>query len=160
MSPSFMLPPLFRRSCDSSEIDRQGLHYANLISERSCFFESIFDRFLQFSQKLFRITKSFIYHMKDLKKEHLILLRQRAWLSLKDSHALEIEPRTVSTKIDILAFADHLHPISKILSIGTLQGFLLKYVTLSQLNRLKRYEPSKFEVSKKGAIYLIKWTVF
>ena len=58
--------------------------------------------------------------MKDLKKEHLILLRQRAWLSLKDSHALEIEPRTVSTKIDILAFADRLHPISKILSIGTL----------------------------------------
>ena len=98
--------------------------------------------------------------MKDLKKEHLILLRQRAWLSLKDSHALEIEPRTVSTKIDILAFADHLHPISKILSIGTLQGFLLKYVTLSQLNRLKRYEPSKFEVSKKGAIYLIKWPFF
>ena len=96
------------------------IHYANLISERSCFFESIFDRFLQFSQKLFRITKSFIYHMKDLKKEHLILLRQRAWLSLKDSHALEIKPRTVSTKIDILAFADHLHPISKILSIGTL----------------------------------------
>ena len=58
--------------------------------------------------------------MKDLKKEHLILLRQRAWLPLKDSHALEIEPRTVSTKIDILAFADRLHPISKILSIGTL----------------------------------------
>ena len=58
--------------------------------------------------------------MKDLKKEHLILLRQRAWLPLKDSHALEIETRTVSTKIDILAFADHLHPISKIFSIGTL----------------------------------------
>ena len=129
------------------------IHWSHLISARSCFFESIFDRFLQFSQKLFRITKSFIYHMKDLKKEHLILLRQRAWLPLKDSHALEIEPRTVSTKIDILAFADHLHPISKILSIGTLQGFLLKYVTLSQLNRLKRYEPSKFEVSKKRPFY-------
>ena len=30
--------------------------------------------------------------MKDLKSEHLILLRQRTWLSLKDSHAPEIEP--------------------------------------------------------------------
>ena len=58
--------------------------------------------------------------MKDPKRDHLILLRQRAWVPLKDSHAPEIEPRTVSTKINILAFADHLHPISKILSIGTL----------------------------------------
>ena len=58
--------------------------------------------------------------MKDVKSEHLILLRQRAWLPLNDSHALEIETRTVSTKIHILAFADHLHPISNILSIGTL----------------------------------------
>ena len=58
--------------------------------------------------------------MKDLKSEHLILLRQRAWLPLKDSHALEIEPRTVFTKIDMLTFADHLHSISNMLSIGTL----------------------------------------
>ena len=59
--------------------------------------------------------------MKDLKKEHLILLRQRAWLPLKDSHALEIETRTVSTKIHILVpFPDHLHPISNVFSIGTL----------------------------------------
>ena len=58
--------------------------------------------------------------MKDLNSEHLILLRQRTWLPLKDSHALEIETRTVSTKIDILAFEDNLHPISNILSIGTL----------------------------------------
>ena len=58
--------------------------------------------------------------MKNLKSEHLILLRQGAWLLLKDSHAPEIEPRTVSTKIDILAFADHLHPVLNILSIGTL----------------------------------------
>ena len=46
--------------------------------------------------------------MKYPKSEHLILLRQRAWLTLKDSHALEIELRTVSTKIDMLALADHL----------------------------------------------------
>ena len=58
--------------------------------------------------------------MKNLKSEHLILLRQGAWLLLKDSNAPEIEPRTVSTKIDMLAFADHLHPISNILSSGTL----------------------------------------
>ena len=58
--------------------------------------------------------------MKDIKSEHLILLRQRAWLPLKDSHALELEPRTISTKIDMLAFADPLNPISNILSIGTL----------------------------------------
>ena len=58
--------------------------------------------------------------MKNLKSEHLILLSQRAWLTLKDSHAPEIEPRTVSTKIDMLAIADHLHPVANILSIGTL----------------------------------------
>ena len=74
--------------------------------------------------------------MKDPKSEHLILLRQRTWLPLKDSHALEIELRTVSTNINILAFANHLHPISKILSIGTLYGFLLKYITFSYLNWL------------------------
>ena len=58
--------------------------------------------------------------MKDLKNEHLILLRQRAWPPLKDSHALEIEPSPVSTKIDMLAIAVNLHPVSNILSIGTL----------------------------------------
>ena len=58
--------------------------------------------------------------MRHLKSEQLILLRQRAWLTLKDSHTPETEPRTVSTKIDILAFADHLHPVLNILSIGTL----------------------------------------
>ena len=58
--------------------------------------------------------------MKDLKKEHLILLRQRAWLPLNDSHALEIETRTVFTKINMLTFVDHLDPISNMLSIGTL----------------------------------------
>ena len=54
------------------------------------------------------------------KKGALILLRQRAWLPLKDSHTLEIEPRTISTKINMLAFVDPLHPISNILLIGTL----------------------------------------
>ena len=58
--------------------------------------------------------------MKDLKSEHLILVRQRAWLPLKDSHALEIETRTVFTKIYSLTFADLLHPISNMLSISTL----------------------------------------
>ena len=59
------------------------IHYANLISERSCFFESIFDRFLQFSQKLFRITKSFIYHMKDLKKGALNFAKTKGVAILK-----------------------------------------------------------------------------
>ena len=58
--------------------------------------------------------------MKDLNSEHLILLRQRTWLPLKDSHTLEIEPRTISTKIDMLAFEDYLHPMSNISLIGTL----------------------------------------
>ena len=58
--------------------------------------------------------------MKYPKSEHLILLRQRAWLTLKDSHALEIVPRTIFTEIDMLTFADHLHSISNMLSIGTL----------------------------------------
>ena len=58
--------------------------------------------------------------MKDLKCGNLILLRQRAWLTLKDSHAPEIEPRTVSTRIDVLAIADKWHPVSNIFSIGTL----------------------------------------
>ena len=69
--------------------------------------------------------------MKDLKSEHLILLRLRAWITLKASHAPEIEPRTVGTKIDILAIADHLHPVLNILSIDTLSGFLLRYITIS-----------------------------
>ena len=58
--------------------------------------------------------------MKDLKNEHLILLRQRALPPLKDGHALEIEPSSVSTKLDLLAIAVGLHPVSNILSIGTL----------------------------------------
>ena len=52
--------------------------------------------------------------MKDLKNEHLILLRQRAWPPLKDSHALGNEPRNFSTKIDMLAFAVNFHPVSKL----------------------------------------------
>ena len=68
--------------------------------------------------------------MKDLKNERFILLSQRAWLTLKDSHAPEIELRTISTKIDILAIADHLHPVSNILSIGRLWVFF-RYITLS-----------------------------
>ena len=43
-----------------------------------------------------------------------------AWPPLKDSHALEIEPSPVSTKIDMLAFAVNFHPVSNIFSIGTL----------------------------------------
>ena len=38
--------------------------------------------------------------------------RQRAWLSLKDSHALKSEPWTFSTKINVLAARAHLHLIS------------------------------------------------
>ena len=58
--------------------------------------------------------------MKDLKSGYFISLKQKALLPLKGSHALGIEPRTVSTKTDMLAFADHLHPISVIISIATL----------------------------------------
>ena len=53
------------------------------------------------------------------KKLALTFAKTRAWLPLKDSHALGIEPRTISTKIDMLGIADHLHPVSNILSIGT-----------------------------------------
>ena len=55
--------------------------------------------------------------MKDLNYVYLILLRQTAWSPLKDSHAPESEPRTFSTKINMLVFEAHLNPISKIESI-------------------------------------------
>ena len=42
--------------------------------------------------------------MKALKNEHLILHSQRAWLSLKDSHAPENETWTILTKINLLEF--------------------------------------------------------
>ena len=58
-------------------------------------------------------------------------LRQRAWLSLKDSHALKSEPWTFSTKINVLAARAYSHPISNIESIFTFLGFLLRYITLS-----------------------------
>ena len=50
--------------------------------------------------------------MKDLKSGYLILLRERAWLPLKDGHAPENEPRTFSTKIDLLDFVVDLLQIS------------------------------------------------
>ena len=50
--------------------------------------------------------------MKDLKSGHLILLRERAWLPLKDGHAPENEPRTFSTKIDLPEFGVELLQIS------------------------------------------------
>ena len=49
--------------------------------------------------------------MKALKNEHLILHSQRAWLSLKDSHAPENETRTFCTKINLLNFEVKLFPI-------------------------------------------------
>ena len=38
--------------------------------------------------------------MKDLKSGYLISLKQKAWLSLKGSHALGNETRTFFNKID------------------------------------------------------------
>ena len=46
--------------------------------------------------------KYLIYHMKDLKSEHYILLSERTWLPLKKSHALGSQLRTFSTKINML----------------------------------------------------------
>ena len=40
--------------------------------------------------------------MKDHKSGHLILLRERAWLPLKDGHAPENEPLTFFTKINLM----------------------------------------------------------
>ena len=55
--------------------------------------------------------------MKDLKSEYLILLIQRAWLSLKDSHAPENETWTFLTKINLLNFRVELLQILDIESI-------------------------------------------
>ena len=55
--------------------------------------------------------------MKDLKSEHLILPNQRAWLSLKDSHALENETWTFLIKMNLLDFGVKLLLILNIESI-------------------------------------------
>ena len=57
--------------------------------------------------------------MKFITCKHLILPRQRAWLPLKDRHALEIDLRTVSSKIDMLPIENILHPVLNIHSICT-----------------------------------------
>ena len=59
-----------------------------------------------------RIAKFFIHHMKDLKSRYLILIRERAWLPIKDGHVPENEPRTFSTKIDLPDFGVDLLQIS------------------------------------------------
>ena len=41
-------------------------------------------------------------------------------------------------------------PVSKLLSITTIQGFLLRYVTLFYDNWLRNDRPAKFEVRKKS----------
>ena len=71
-------------------LSNDQVQWSNLISARSRFFHSIFHSFSQFPQMSLRIAKCFIYHMKDLKSGYLILLRERAWLPLKDSHALSL----------------------------------------------------------------------
>ena len=42
-------------------------------------------------------------------------------------------------------------PVSKLFSITTIQGFLLRYVTLFQDNWLRNGRPAKFEVRKKSS---------
>ena len=53
----------------------------------------------------------------------------------------------------MFVFEVHLNPISKFESIYLFQGFLLRYITFSCVNWLKRYEPSKFEIQKKCLNY-------
>ena len=55
--------------------------------------------------------------MKDLKSEHWILLSQRAWLSLKGSHAPDNETWTFLTKIYFLGLEVEFFPISNTESI-------------------------------------------
>ena len=93
------------------------VHWSQKILARSHFFHSIFHRFFQFSQKWLKIIKCFIHHMKDLKSGYLISLKQKAWLSLKGSHALGNETRTFLTKINFLAFWVELLLISNVESI-------------------------------------------
>ena len=60
--------------------------------------------------------------MKALKNGHLILL--------KDSHALENEPHTLFTKINLLAFGLELVPISNVESIFLFWILPKRYITL------------------------------
>ena len=93
------------------------IHWSQKILARSHFFHSFFHRFFQFSQKLLKIIKCFIHHMKDLKSRYLILLKQKAWLSLKGSHTFGNETRTFFTKINFLAFGVELLLISNAESV-------------------------------------------
>ena len=136
------------------------IHWSQKILARSHFFHLSFHRFFQFSQKAHRITKYFIYHMKDLKSGYLISLKQKAWLPLKGSHALGNETRTILTKINFLAFGAKLLLISNTESICLFQGFQKRYITFPQIQGLKRYEVSKFEKLKSCQIYLVKRTFF
>ena len=67
--------------------------------------------------------------MKDLKSGYLNSLKQKAWLSLKGSHALGNETRTFLTKIDFLAFGVELLLISNAESICLFMGFQKRYIT-------------------------------
>ena len=57
--------------------------------------------------------------MKDLKSGHLILLRERAWLPLKDGHAPENEPLTFFTKINLTLTRAKIFQFSFKISITT-----------------------------------------
>ena len=98
--------------------------------------------------------------MKDLKSGYLISLKQKAWLSLKGSHALGNETRTFFIKIDFMAFGVELLLISNAESICLFQGFQKRYITFPQMQGLKRYEVSKFKKLKSCQIYLVKRTFF
>ena len=87
-------------------------------------------------------------------------VKQKAWLSLKGSHALGNETRTFLTKINFLAFGVELLLISNAESICLFQGFQKRYITFPQMQGLKRYEVSKFEKLKSCQIYLVKRTFF
>ena len=58
-------------------VNPDQIHWANLVSAPPWFWGKFLPVF-QFSQKPHGIVKSLIYHMKDVRSDHLILLEQRA----------------------------------------------------------------------------------
>ena len=89
-----------------------------------------------------------------------ILLWQRAWLTLKDSHALENKCMSFFTKINLTLTKVKVFQFSFKISITTIQTFQKRYITFLYLKGVKRYQPSKFEKCKISPIYLIKRRVF
>ena len=65
-------------------------------------------------RKIFCIMNYFIDYMKVLRSGLRKLRRKKAWLPLKDCHALESQHRAFCIKIDMLGFGAKLLPISNL----------------------------------------------